>query len=145
MRTALKLMILVLVITYSAGCFAQTRTFKEGNVWQVSLIKSETGQGEAYLNNLKVTWKAVMDEAVKQNLLVSYKILSGESANPGDWDIMLMQEYKNLASMEGKDDQWDAIFTKVIGSDDSQNKLMATRVNMRTIYGGKLLREVVYK
>ena len=98
-----------------------------------------------YLKNLKNNWKATHDEAVKQGLIVSYKILEGASANPEDWDIMLMTEYKSLSAMEGADEKWDAISKKIIGGEDAMKKLNESRVSMRTIYGGKLLREVVYK
>lgn len=86
-----------------------------------------------------------MDEAKTQGLILSYKILSGISANPDDWDILLMVEYKNLAAMEGNEEKWDAIQAKVVGNEDAQGKLRDNRVKMRMIYGGKLLREVVYK
>lgn len=145
MRTALRLMILVLLITASTASYAQTRNYKDGSVWAVSIIKSETGQSIAYLNNLKTTWKGIMDEAKTQGLILSYKILDGTSANPDDFDIMLMVEYKNLAAMEGNDDKFDAITAKVIGNDDAQSKLRDNRVKMRSIYGTKLMREVVYK
>jgi len=145
MRTIIKLMILVLVITYSTGSFAQTRTYKDGSAWQVSLIKTETGQEVAYLNSLKTSWKSVMDEAKAQGLILSYKMLGGSSANPEDWNILLMVEYKNLAAMEGNEDKWDAIQAKVVGNEDAQSKLRDSRVKMRTIFGGKMVREIVYK
>jgi len=145
MRTALKFMILALAITCSASGFSQTRNYKDGSTWQISQIKSETGQGIAYINSLKTTWKSIMDEAKAQGLILSYKILSGTSSNPGDWDILLMVEYKNLAAMEGNEEKWEAISAKIVGNDDAQGKLRDIRVNMRSIYGVKVLREVVYK
>jgi hypothetical protein len=87
----------------------------------------------------------MQDEAVKQGLIVSYKILSGSAANPEDWDIMLMREFKDLAAMDGNDDKWQAISKKVIGGEDASKKLNESRVSMRTIYGNKTVREVVYK
>ena len=47
--------------------------------------------------------------------------------------------------MEGNDDKWDAISAKVVGNEEDQKKLREARVNMRTMYGTKLMREVVYK
>jgi 5-bromo-4-chloroindolyl phosphate hydrolysis protein len=110
----------------------------------VSFIKTNANMSEDYIKSLKTTWKAVHDEAIKQGLILSYKILVGTAANPEDWDIMLLAEYKNLASMDGTEDKWDAIEKKVVGNDDAQKKLNETRVNMRTIYGGKMLREVIF-
>jgi hypothetical protein len=124
---------------------AQDRTYKEGSTWSVSFVKLNANMSEDYLNSLKGTWKAVHDEAVKQGIIVSYKILSGMASNPGDWDIMLMVEYKSLSSIEGNDEKWDAIYKNVVGNEDSMKKLNETRSNMRSIYGGKLLREIIYK
>jgi hypothetical protein len=110
----------------------------------MSFIKVNPGQDETYLNSLKTSWKAVHDEAIKQGLILSYKILAGSASSPDDWNLVLMVEYKNLASMEGNDEKWDAIQAKVLPPADMK-KLMESRVAVRTIYGDKLLREVVYK
>lgn len=138
-------MLLLMVLILGTTTFAQNRLYKEGSVWSVSFVKSNSGMGEDYLNNLKTTWKAVNDEALKQGLILSYKILSGSSANPQDFDIMLLVESKNLASLEGNDEKWDAIYKKTIGDEATMKQLRESRVSMRTIYGGKLMREIVYK
>jgi hypothetical protein len=145
MKKPINILLVVIAMTIGVSAYAQDKAFKDGTVWSVSLIKSTSNMGEQYLTNLKTTWVAVHDEAVKQGLILSYKVLSGSSSNPGDWDIMLLVEYKNLASMEGQDDKWDAIFKKVVGNEDAQKKLAESRVSMRTIYGEKLMREVSYK
>jgi len=135
----------MIALIMGTNTFAQDRSYKEGSVWAVSCIKTNPGMGVDYINSLKTTWKAVHDEALKQGLILSYKILSGEAANPEDWNILLLVEYKNLASMEGTDDKWDAINKKVVGDEAATKQLRDSRVSMRTIFGGKMLREVVYK
>jgi hypothetical protein len=121
------------------------KTFKDGTVWDVSFVKTKANMGVEYLNSLKSNWTKVYDEAIKQGLVVSYKILAGEAANPEDWDIMLMVEYKNLASMEGNDDKWEAIAKTVMGGEEAMKSTNQKRVDVREIYGSKVLREVVYK
>jgi hypothetical protein len=145
MKTTLKIMVLVIALIAGTTAYSQDRVYKDGSVWDLSFIKTTTGMGDAYLTNLKTTWKAVHDEALKQGLILSYKILDGSSANPQDFDILLLVEYKNLASMEGNDDKWDAIYKKSIGDETTMQKLRDSRVSMRTIYGEKLMREVIYK
>jgi len=145
MKARILAMVILLVVVFSTGSFAQDRTYKDGSAWTVSFVQIKNGQGIDYLNSLKTTWKAVQDEAVKQGLIVSYKILEGEASNPDDWHILLMVEYKNLAGMEGNEDKWDAIQKKVVGSEEDQKKLREIRLNVRTLYGTKLMREVVYK
>ena len=137
-------MLVVVLLGAATVTFAQGRGYKEGSVWTVGFIKTGPNMSEDYLKSLKNTWKAVSDEAVKEGLIVSYKILSGTAANPDDWNIMLMQEFKNMAAMDGNDDKWDALERKVVGTDEAMQKLNESRVNMRTIYGGKLLREIIY-
>lgn len=124
---------------------AQTKMYKDGTVWNVGFIKLKPNMEVEYLNSLKTTWKATNDEAIKQGLILSYKILEGDAANPDDWGVMLMQEYKNLAAMEGNDDKWDAIRKTIIGSDDAMKATNQARVNVRDIYGTKNLREIIYK
>jgi hypothetical protein len=125
--------------------FAQEKNYKDGSVWQVGLIKSSANMSRDYLNSLKNSWVAVHEEGVKQGLIVSYKILSGSSSNPDDWDIMLLTEFKSMAAMEAAQDKWDPIEKKVLGSEDAMKKLNESRISIRTVYGGKLLREVLYK
>ena len=134
-----------MVLIIGTRTFAQERVYKDGSVWNVSFVKTNYGMSNDYIANLKTTWKAVHDEALTQGLILSYKILNGSSANPEDWNILLLVEYKNLASLEGQDDKWDAIYKKVIGDEATMKQLRESRVSMRTIYGEKLLREVVYK
>ena len=145
MKSIITFLLLAVSLAFSSTLSAQEKSYKDGSVWQVGFVKLSANMTVEYLNNLKANWKATHDEAVKQGLIVSYKILYGAAANPEDWDVMLMTEFKNLASMEGSEDKWDAISKKVIGSEDAMKKLNESRVSMRTIYGGKVLKEVIYK
>lgn len=145
MKTKITFIILLLAFVLSINSFAQERSYKNGSTWAVSFVQIKNGMGRDYLNSLKTTWKAVQDEGIKQGLILSYKILEGTASNPDDWQIMLMVEYKNLAAMEAGDDKWDAIQTKIVGNEEDQKKLREIRVNMRTMYGTKTMREIVYK
>lgn len=145
MKTRILVLIFALTMVLTVNSFAQERTFKNGSAWTVAFVQVKNGMGVDYINSLKTTWRAVQEEGIKQGLILSYKILEGNASNPDDWQIMLMVEYKNLASMEGNEDKWDAIQKKVVGNEEDQKKLRELRVNMRTMYGTKLMREVVYK
>ncbi len=135
-----------LLLAMSTSIFAQTtKAYKDGTVWSVTFVKLKANMGDEYLKGLKTTWNAVSAEGVKQGLLVSYKILQGSASNPDDFDVILMQEYKSLAAMEGNDDKWDAIEKKIVGGEDAMKTLNQNRVSMREIYGHKLMREVIYQ
>ncbi|MEI7660698.1 MAG: hypothetical protein WCK34_00800 [Bacteroidota bacterium] len=145
MKIIITMFVLVYTVAFASNLSAQERTFKSGSVWQVGFIKTGANMTVEYLNNLKNNWKATHDEAVKEGVILSYKILEGSSANPEDWDVMLMTEFKNLSALDGSEEKFDAISKKIIGGEDAMKKLNESRVTMRTIYGGKLLKEVVYK
>ncbi len=139
-------MVITALFLTTGSVYAQgKKEFKDGSVWVISFIKTKAGMGDDYLKSLKSTWVAIHDEAVKQGLLVSYKVLSGNASGPNDYDMMLLMEYKNLAAMEGSEEKWDAIRTKVVGTDEAMKTLMQNRVSMRELYGERVMREVVFK
>jgi hypothetical protein len=144
MKKIARFALLLMVLTISASAIAQDKGYKDGSVWTVSFIKTSANMTDDYIKSLKTTWGAMHDEAVRQGLIVSYKILAGAAANPDDWDVMLMTEYKSLASMEGQDAKWEAISKKVMGGEEAMKKINDNRVSVRTIYGNKMLREVQY-
>ena len=144
MKSITRLILFAVLLTAATVTFGQDRGYKHGSVWNVGFIKTNANMSQDYLKSLKTTWKAVNDEAVKEGLILSYKILEGNAATPDDWNIMLIQEYKNMGAMDNIEDKWEAIQKKVVGNEDAMKKLNETRVSMRTIYGGKLLREIIY-
>ncbi|MCX6306696.1 MAG: hypothetical protein NT040_17150 [Bacteroidetes bacterium] len=145
MKKVITLILFAFALSFSSTLSAQDKSYRDGSVWQVGFIKLNANMTVDYLNNLKNNWRAIHEEAVKQGVIVSYKILYGAAANPEDWDVMLMTEYKSLAAIEGADEKYEAISKKIVGGEDAVKKLNESRVSMRTIYGGKLLKEVVYK
>ena len=142
--TAMLVSMLVLAIM-TTSVNAQTPNFSKESVWTVSMVSTKANMGVEYLNSLKANWKAIHDEAIAQGLIISYKILSGAAANPGDFDVMLMVESKNLAAIEGNEEKWEAIRKKVIGGEDAAKSLNQSRVNVRDMYGSKIMREIKYK
>lgn len=141
--TAICSIMFFMLINISA--FAQDRQYTSGTVWTVSMVKTKANMGVEYLNSLKANWKAINDEAKAQGLILSYKILEGRAANPEDYDIILMVETKDMASMEGTEVKLDAIRKKVMGGDDAVKTVNQARANVRDMYGSKVMREVIYK
>jgi hypothetical protein len=69
--------------------------------------------------------------------------LTLEGHNPGEFNVMLMTEYKDLASMEASEDKADALAQKTVGNDEKQMQGYKDRVEIREVLGGRLAREVV--
>lgn len=89
--------------------------------------------------------KKLEDEARKEGLLLSSHIMRGFAANRDDYDILLMQEFKNYAAFDGIKAKTDAIEEKIIGSLDKQNQLLAKRVEVREVLGIKTMQELLPK
>jgi hypothetical protein len=124
---------------------AQTRPYTEGSVWNVSMVRTTTGFRDDYLRSLGTTWKRVMDEAKKQGLILSYKVLSAQPAGPDDWDLILLVEYKNWAAFDGLDDKFEPIQQKVMGAEDARRKLSTQRLEVRRILGAKPAQELMLR
>jgi hypothetical protein len=135
--------ILFVMATSGTALKAQSKDYKDGSVWTVTMVKTKAGSEEDYLKSLKRT-KTLYDEAMKQGLVLSYKVMRGGAANREDWDVMVLVEYKNMAAMEGKDAQWDALRDKVFGGEAGEKTVMKDRLEIREILGEKMMREIIY-
>ena len=124
--------------------------YTEGSVWNLTFVKLKANMGEDYLKGLSKTWKASMDELVKQKLIKSYKILLGEASNPQDFDLILMTEVENYASYDPdpvKDAKRDEVEKKVkeaLGGEEFQ-KTVSNYSTLREITGRKTMREIFLK
>ena len=109
------------------------------------MVRAKAGMSDDYLKNLAQAYKSTSDEAKKQGIIMDYKILLGDAANAGDFDILLMVQYKNMAALDGLRDKTDPIATKLIGGDDVQRQGSLKRMEVREILGAKPMREVTLK
>ena len=124
---------------------AADKAYTEGSVWSLSFIRTSYGNTDDYLKSLAGVYRKLFDEAKKQGVVLSYKVLLGTAANKDDWDILLMVEHKNYGALDGLDDKIDAIEQKVVGGEEKVKKLMEGRAKLREVLGGKLMREVHLK
>ncbi len=136
--------LVILVLAASAAVLAQVnRPYRNGSVWNVSFIRMKPGMETAYLNYLAGPWKANQEAAKKEGIILSYKVLTVEGHTPGEWNVMLMTEYKNLAAMEANEDKADALAQKVVGDDEKQRQGYRERLEIREVMGDRLAREIV--
>lgn len=123
--------------------------YKDGTVWTVTFVRTSANRSDDYLKGLAQTWVANMEEAKKEGLIVSYKILQGNAANEDDFDLLLMIEDKNMAALdpdESRDAKFDAIEKRI--KDKMGDKYDATITNydeIRDLRGTKLMREIHLK
>lgn len=119
------------------------RPFHNGSVWNIAFIRMKPGMETAYLNYLAGSWKVNQEAMKKEGLVLSYKVITTEGHNSNDWNVMLMTEYKNLATMEANLDKADDVAQKVVGDDEKQRQGYRERLEIREVMGERLAREIV--
>lgn len=119
------------------------RPYRNGSVWNIAMIRVKPGMDEAYMAYLCGQWKSTQEAMKKDGLILSYKVLTTEGHGTTDWNMLLMTEYKDLATMEANEDKADALSQKVIGDDAKQMAGYKERSEIREVMGERLAREMV--
>jgi hypothetical protein len=129
------------------GLYAQTtapaRPYRNGSVWEINMIRMKPGMETAYLNYLTTDWKREQEAAKAAGLILSYKVLTTEGHNTNDWNLLLMVEVKDLATLEANEKKGDALAQKVVGNDEKQMQGYKERSDIRDVIGDRLAREIV--
>lgn len=137
-------LISVLVLILGVSVYAQVnRPYRNGTVWDINFIRMKPGMETAYMNYLTGSWKKEQEAQKKEGLILSYKVISVEGHTPGEFNLMLMTEYKDLASMEAGQDKADALLQQVVGNDEKQMQGYRDRADIREIIGSRLGREIM--
>jgi len=141
----LRAVALGLLLAVSTSVPAQEKPYTEGTVWDLTFIKVKPGMFDVYMRDLAVQRKKMMDEAKKQGLIVSERMLTGNSSGRDDFDLILMVEYKNWAALDGLSAKFDALALKIVGPEDKQVQTMVKRTEVREILGDKVMQELHFK
>jgi len=99
-RLALSLCLVIVILAAAAYTQMPNRPYRNASVWNISFIHTHAGMDNAYLTYLTTDWKREQEAARQDGMILSYKVLTTEAHNTADWNVMLMVEYKDLATME---------------------------------------------
>lgn len=136
--------LIVLILTLSIVVVAQVnRPYRNGSVWSIGFIKMKPGMETAYLNYVAGDWKREQEALKKDGQIMSYKVMTTEDHGSTDWNIMLMTEYKDLATMEANEAKADNLLQTVIGTDEKQMQGYRDRLQIREVLQNRLAREIV--
>ena len=142
-RTLISVLI-VLILTLSIVVVAQVnRPYRNGSVWSIGFIKMKPGMETAYLNYVAGEWKREQEALKKDGQIMSYKVMTTEDHGSTDWNIMLMTEYKDLATMEANEAKADNLLQTVVGTDEKQMQGYRDRLQIREVLQNRLAREIV--
>jgi len=136
--------LIALVLTLSVVVVAQVnRPFRNGTVWSIGFIRMKPGMETAYLNYIAGDWKREQEALKKDGQIVSYKILQTEAHGSTDFNLMLLTEYKDLATYEKNLEKADALLQTVVGNDDKQRQGYRERLEIREVLADRIAREIV--
>jgi len=120
------------------------RPWTPGSVWAIDFIRVKEGHEIEYGRRLADTWKKVLEEQMKQGVVLSYKILSGMPSSREDFTHLLMIEFPNYAALDQRA-KLDSSVKKVFGSLQSAQEMFRKRQEVREAIGSRLLREMHFK
>lgn len=137
-------LLVAFIFTLSIVVVAQvSRPFRNGSVWSIGFIQMKPGMDTAYLNYVATDWKREQEALKKDGQIISYKVLTTESHGSNDWNIMLMTEYKNMATMEANETKADNLTQTVSGNDAQQMQGYRDRLQIREVLQNRMAREIV--
>jgi len=142
-RLVLYTCLVVLILAVAAYTQTVTRPYRNGSVWGITFVHTHAGMSNAYLTYLTTDWKREQEAMKQQGMILSYKVLTTEAHGTTDWDILLMTEYKDLATMEANEAKADALATSLGGGDQKVEQGYRDRAAMRDIVGERLAREII--
>jgi len=132
----------ILSIGYVVGAQV-ARPYHNGSVWTISQIRVKPGMDEAYMAYLTSQWKTQQEALKKEGIALSYKVITTEAHGPQDFNMLLLTEYKDMATLESTDDKADALMQRVAGDDQKQMQGYKDRSEIREVLGTRLGREIV--
>ena len=135
---------IAILFTVNTTVSAQVaRPYHNGSVWNIAFITMKPGMNTAYLNYVAGEWKREQEALKKDGQILSYKVITTESHGSGDWNIMLMTEFKDLATMEANEAKADNLLQTIIGNDEKQMQGYRDRLNIREVREVRLAREII--
>jgi hypothetical protein len=137
--------VIALIIIALSTAYAQmvSRPYRNGTVWNLTFVHIKPGMDNTYLTYLTTDWKREQEALKQQGMIVSYKVIAAEAHSPADWNLMLMTEYRDLATMEANEAKAEALAQQLLGGDEKIRQGYRERTEIREIVGERLAREVV--
>jgi hypothetical protein len=128
----------------SASSAMPVRSFHAGPVWTLTFVHTKPGLSLKYMEYLATEWKKEQDALKKAGLILDYKVIGTDSHSPNDWDLMLMTEYKDLATLEANEDKMEAVAMQAMDMNDQKMiEGYKERAGWRDILGDRLAREII--
>ena len=123
----------------SVPAFADDHSYTEGQIVNVTRIRTVDGKFDDYMKWLDTTWKQQQEAAKKAGYIVSYEVMKVEPRTAEDPDLYLISRYKNWAALDGALAKNDEITKQVEGSVAASNQAQFARASLRRILGSSTM------
>lgn len=142
-----RMLVGVLVASLMVVCVSvlaqMSRPWRNGSVWELAFVRMKPGMDTAYLKYVATEWKKEQEALKAEGIVLSYRVLATEGHTPADWNLVLMTEFKDLASLEANEAKAEAIAQRVAGTDEKQMQGYRDRSEIREVLGTRLAREII--
>jgi len=115
-------------------------SYAHGSVWTMTYIRVMPGQYKKYMGLLNGPFHRIYDEAAKEKVILSYKIIESMPRDEKDWNVMVMVEFPNWASFDTNEERFEEIAKKVMSEGKSYDDMDMTK--LRVIIGHKMGRAI---
>jgi hypothetical protein len=142
------LLAMVLGLPMSAGAQqAQPQTvakpYHPGTVWDITFVRVKPGMDDRYMRYLADEWRREQEGLKNAGYILDYKIIQTESHGPQDYNVILMTQFKDLATLEANEDKMEALSQQMFGGMPKIESGYEDRASYREIMADRLGREII--
>ncbi len=143
MRRIVSALAPVCMLLFGLPLLSQSKPYHDGSVWEIQCIHVKAGMEDRYARYLASDWKKEQDAMQKAGYVLSYKAIRTEAHNPTECNVILMTEYKGLATMEANADKAEQLGQELFGGISKVEAGYTDRSSYRDVIGSRLAREII--
>jgi hypothetical protein len=115
-------------------------------VSNVTTVKVDSNMIDKYLEGLSKTWVTGNKIAIELGQMESYSIFVSDLANSGEFNVVLVTNFKDASSLQPAKETYDAFMAKWTEENQAvSDEIVPTYPGIRTITGEYLMREITLK
>ena len=115
-------------------------------VTNVTKVKVDSNMIDKYLEGLRDTWAPANDVAKELGQIEDYAIYVSELPNGGEFNVVLVVEFKDSAALQPNKEDYDAFMKKWGDANrEKTEKIVLTYPDIRVINGEYYMREITFK
>ncbi|HEX8839892.1 MAG TPA: hypothetical protein VF750_05430 [Sphingomicrobium sp.] len=118
------------------------RVWDNGTVWTIGLIDVKPGQFNAYMKYVRETVLPRIDYGKRTGAVLDYKILAVQNPRKDEPDILVLQQFKNMAAFDRGPEFFEELSRKTAGSLEAREAQLARGRQLADPMGSMMAREL---